>query len=77
MQLHGGKEHSSGHGKAGLGQLLQELGTRGPSLVRGDGGYGNRAIIELCEKLHRRYLLRLRKTANVKRLIERLFNRQD
>ena len=31
----------------------------------------------MCEKRDRRYLLRLRKTANVKRLIERLFNRQD
>ena len=31
----------------------------------------------MCEKRDRRYLLRLRKTANVKRLLERLFNRQD
>src|SRR5665811_1130243 len=40
MQLRSGKEHSSGHGKAGLGQLLDELGARGPALVRGDSGYG-------------------------------------
>jgi hypothetical protein len=33
--------------------------------------------IDICEKHNRRYLLRLRKTANVKRLIHRLFNRQD
>lgn len=77
MQLHSGKEHSSGHGKAALSQLLDELGERGPALVRGDSGYGNQDIIETCEKHERRYLLRLRKTANVKRLIERLFNRQD
>ena len=77
MQLLSGKEHSSGHGKAGLSHLLDELGERGPALVRGDSGYGNQDIIEICERHNRRYLLRLRKTANVKRLIERLFNRSD
>lgn len=77
MQLHSGKAHTSGHGKAGLSQLLDELGDRGPALVRGDCGYGNQDIIEICERHNRRYLLRLRKTANVKRLIERLFNRAD
>jgi hypothetical protein len=61
MQLRGGKEHSSGQGKAGLGQLLEELGTRGPALVRGVSGYGNQNIIEICEKHKRRYLQRLRK----------------
>ncbi len=77
MQLRSGKEHSSGHGKAGLDKLLDELGARGPAMVRGDSGYGNEDIIDICEKHNRRYLLRLRKTANVKRLIQRLFNRQD
>ena len=77
MQMRSGKQHSSGHAKEGLAKLLDELGTRGPALVRGDCGYGNQDIIEVCEKRDRRYLLRLRKTANVKRLIERLFNRQD
>jgi hypothetical protein len=77
MQMRSGKQHSSGHAKEGLGKLLDELGTRGPALVRGDCGYGNQDIIEVCEKRDRRYLLRLRKTTNVKRLLERLFNRQD
>ncbi len=77
MQLQSGKKHSSGHGKAGLDRLLEELGLRGPTLVRGDCDYGNQDIIEICERHNRRYLLRLRKTANVKRLIERLFNRTD
>jgi Transposase DDE domain group 1 len=77
VQLHSGKEHSSGHAKAGLAQLLDELGPRGPALVRGDSGYGNQDIIEVCEQRGRRYLLRLRKTANVKRLVQRLMTRQD
>jgi len=76
-QLSPGKEHSSGHAKAALGRLLDELGERGPELVRGDCGYGNQDIIDVCEQRGKRYLLRLRKTANVKRLIQRLFTRED
>ena len=75
-QLSPGKQHSSGHAKAALGRLLDELGERGPALVRGDCGYGNEDIIDVCEQRDRPYLLRLRKTANVKRLIERQFARQ-
>ena len=76
-QLSPGKEHSSGHAKAALGRLQGELGERGPALVRGDCGYGNEDIIDVCEQRGKSYLLRLRKTANVKRLIERLFTRDD
>jgi hypothetical protein len=75
-QLSPGKQHSSGHAKTALGRLLDELGERGPALVRGDCGYGNEDIIDVCEQRDRPYLLRLRKTANVKRLIERQFARQ-
>jgi hypothetical protein len=57
--------------------LLDELGDKAPALVRGDCGYGNEDIIDVCEQRDLRYLLRLRKTANVKRLIERLFRRED
>ena len=38
MQLRSGKEYSSGHGKAGLDKLLEELAARGPALVRSDSG---------------------------------------
>jgi hypothetical protein len=72
-----GKQHTSGHAKGELGRLLDELGDKAPTLVRGDCGYGNEGIIEVCEQRGQRYLLRLRKTANVKRLIERLFRRED
>lgn len=76
-QLSPGKQHSSGHAKAALGRLLDELDERGPALVRGDCGYGNEDLIDVCEQRDRAYLLRLRKTANIKRLIERLFGRAD
>ena len=72
-----GKQHTSGHAKAAMGRLLDELGDKAPALVRGDCGYGNEDIIDVCEQRSLSYLLRLRKTANVKRLIERLFRRED
>ena len=79
--LSSGKQHSSGHAKAALGRLLDELSeqepARMPALVRGDCGYGNEDTIDVCERRAVPYLLRLRKTANVKRLIERLFRRED
>jgi hypothetical protein len=72
-----GKQSSSGHAKLHLSDLLEGLGDKGPTLVRGDCGYGNQDIIEVCERARRRYLLRLRKTSNVRKLIERAFNRDD
>ena len=75
--LSSGKQHTSGHAKAAMARLLDELGDKAPALVRGDCGYGNEDVIDVCEQRDLRYLLRLRKTANVKRLIERLFRRED
>lgn len=76
-ELHPGKEHSSRHGLTALERLLDELGPeRQPRLARGDSGYGNEDVIELCERRALQYLLRLRQTANVKRLIERVFKRE-
>jgi len=75
--LTSGKQHTSGHAKAPLKRLLDELGDRKPALLRGDCGYGNEDIIDICEERGLPYLLRLRKTSNVKRLIERLFKRED
>lgn len=75
--LTSGKQHASGHAKGPLKRLLNELGEHEPALVRGDCGYGNQDIIDLCEERGLPYLLRLRQTANVKRLIERLFRRED
>ena len=77
-ELHSGKEHTSGHGLPALERLLDELGPeRQPRLTRGDCGYGNEDVIALCERRGLQYLLRLRQTANVKRLIERVFKRED
>jgi len=76
-QLSSGKQHTSGHARPALGRLLDELGEHGPALVRGDCGWGHEDILNECERRDRPYLFRLRRTANVKRLLQRLFNRED
>ena len=82
VQVSTGKQHTGGHAKAALGRLLDELGQlpegdRRPALVRGDSGYGNEGILLELEQRAQRYLLRLRQTANVKRLVAMAFGRTD
>ena len=77
VQVSSGKQHTSAHAKAALGRLLDELGEQRPALVRGDSGYGNEAILLELESRSQPYLLRLRQTKNVQRLVARLFARRD
>ena len=81
VQVSSGKQHTSVHAKAALGRLLDELGDgphgRRPALVRGDSGYGNEGILLELENRSQPYLLRLRQTANVQRLVAQQFARQD
>ena len=77
-QVSPGKQHTSGHARAALGRLLDELGEeRRPALVRGDSGYGNEGMLVELEGRGVPYLLRLRQTANVQRLVAQQFARQD
>ena len=80
VQVSSGKQHSSVHAKAALGRLLDELGegpdSRRPALVRGDSGYGNEGLLLELERRQQPYLLRLRQTANVQRLVAQQFARQ-
>jgi hypothetical protein len=77
VQVTSGKQHTSVHAKAALGRLLDELGEQRPALVRGDSGYGNEGILLELESRAQPYLLRLRQTANVQRLVAMQFARQD
>jgi hypothetical protein len=77
VQLSTGKQHTSGYAKAALGRLLDELGEKRPALVRGDSGYGNEGILLELESRAQPYLLRLRQTANVQRLVAMAFTRTD
>ena len=77
VQVSAGKQHTSVHAKAALGRLLDELGDKRPALVRGDSGYGNEGILLELERRGQPYLLRLRQTAKVQRLVAQQFARQD
>ena len=48
-----------------------------PALVRGNSGYGNEGILLELESRQQPYLLRLRQTANVQRLVAQQFARSD
>jgi hypothetical protein len=77
VQVSPGKQHTSSHSKAALGRLLDELGDKRPTMVRGDSGYGNEGLLVELEERGQRYLLRLRQTANVQRLVAMAFGRTD
>ena len=57
--------------------IKHELQDKRPALVRGDSGYGNEGILLELESRAQSYLLRLRQTANVQRLVAQQFSRQD
>ena len=76
--LKAGDEHTSKHSAEGLQQLLHTMTpAQRPAFVRGDCGYGNQPMMEICESMQQPYLFRLRQTSNVKRLLEQLAGRQD
>jgi Transposase DDE domain group 1 len=77
VQVSSGKQHTSVHAKTALARLLDELGDKRPAMVRGDSGYGNEGILLELESRSQPYLLRLRQTANVQRLVAQQFARQD
>jgi len=90
VQVSSGKHHTSVHAKTALARLLDELQDRRPALVRGDSGYAktgtawpspfcacNEGILLELESRKQPYLLRLRQTANVQRLVARQFESQD
>ena len=68
-----GNEHTSKHFAPGLWALLDRIPRDlWPALLRGDCGFGNEPIMREAEQRGLAYLFKLRLTANVKRMIERL-----
>ena len=67
--------HSHGvYTMPGLMKILDKLpDDKQPYLVRGDAGLGSEDMLSSLERRNRRYLFKLRITANVKRYIERVF----
>jgi len=73
-----GNEHTSKHFAPGLWALLDRIPRDlWPSLLRGDCGFGNEPIMREAEQRGLAYLFKLRLTANVKRMIERLSTQRE
>ena len=73
-----GNEHASSHAAPGLWALLDRIPRDcWPALLRGDSGFGTEAIMREAEQRRLPYLLKLRLTANVKKLINKTFSKDD
>jgi len=78
VEVKNGKAHAPQHGLPRLRALLESLPPeQRPALVRGDCAFGNDRVMAEMEDLEQSYLFKLRQTAGVKRLIERLWPRRD
>lgn len=78
VEVAAGNEMSGKHASPGLWSLLDRLGRdRWPSLLRGDNGFGNEAVLSRCEQEELPYLFKLRQTKNVRRLLERAMVERD
>src|ERR1039457_5224717 len=73
-----GNEHTSNHSAPGLWAWLDRIPRDlWPALLRGDCGFGNEPIMREAEQRGLAYLFKLRLTANVKRMIERLSTQRE
>ena len=73
-----GDEHTSKHSAPSLWALLDRLPRDlWPALLRGDCGFGNEGIMREAEARGLPYLFKLRLTANVKRMIEKLSSARE
>ncbi len=73
-----GTAQSSAETLPGLLEALSALPKeQWPKLVRGDCGFGNERMMRALEDLQQNYLFKLKQSANVKKLIERQWQRKD
>ena len=78
VEVQGGKTTAAKHSLPRLRLLLDRLAPeQRPALVRGDTAFGNEGVMAEMEEIDQRYLFKLRQTAGVKRLIERLWRQDD
>ena len=77
-EVQNGKAHAARHSLPRLIGLLEALpaGQR-PRLVRGDIAFGVDPVMRELEALEQAYLFKLKQSAGVKRLIERLWRQRD
>ena len=73
VEVRPGNEHAGAKSLPGLWQTLEKLPrAQWPTFVRGDCGYGQEAIMLECEERLVPYLFKLRHTAKVKDLVQRM-----
>ena len=77
-EVQNGKAHAARHSMPRLTTLLKTLAAdQRPHLVRGDIAFGVDPVMSELEQMAQPYLFKLKQTANVKRLIERLWRQTD
>jgi len=77
VDVRSGDEHTSKHGAIGLWAFLDRLPRDlWPALLRGDCGFGNEGVMREAEARRLPYLFKLRLTKNVRRMIEKLSERE-
>lgn len=78
VEVQAGNQTASSFAQPQLWALLDglEAGSR-PAFLRGDCGWGTERAMEGAEQRQLAYLFKLKQTANVKKLIDRLFGRNE
>jgi hypothetical protein len=78
VEVQGGKSTAAKHSLPRLRLLIDRLPPeKRPALVRGDNALGNEGVMAAMEEIDQAYLFKLRQTAGVKRLIERLWRQGE
>jgi hypothetical protein len=76
VEVAAGNEHASKHAAPGLWALLDRIPRDcWPALLRGDSGFGTETVMREAEQRGLPYLLKLRLTSNVKKLIKKTFSK--
>lgn len=78
VEVQAGNQTASSYAQPELWELLDGLPEPSrPAFLRGDCGWGTERAMEGAEQRHIPYLFKLKQTANVKKLIDRLFGRTE
>lgn len=75
VEVQAGNQHTSKHASPGLWALLERVGrAHWPAFIRGDRDWGTQGNMARAEQEGLDYLFKLRLTAGVKKLVERLMS---
>lgn len=76
VEVSPGNEHASKYAAPGLWALIDRISRDcWPAFLRGDSGFGTETIMREAEQRGLHYLLKLRLTSNVKKLIKKTFSK--